>query len=151
MIARMGHGEIQVPEFQRKPGIWNLQRKSRLIESLLLRIPIPVFYFAADESDNWSVVDGLQRTTTIHEFVTGRFALLGLEYLTRYEGRRYDELERPMQRRIEETSLMVNVIQPGTPEEVHIQHLQPHQHRGNAALGARNSTMPFTKGRFSTS
>lgn len=118
MIARMGHDEIRVPEFQRKAGIWNVQRKSRLIESLLLRIPIPVFYFAADEGDNWSVVDGLQRTTTIHDFVRGEFALRGLEYLTKYEGKRYHELERPMQRRIEETSLMVNVIQPGTPEEV---------------------------------
>ena len=118
MIARMGHGEIRVPEFQRKAGIWNVQRKSRLIESLLLRIPIPVFYFAADESDNWSVVDGLQRTTTIHNFVCGEFALRGLEYLTKYEGKRFHELERRMQRRIEETSLMVNVIQPGTPEEV---------------------------------
>lgn len=118
MIVRMGHGEITVPEFQRKAGIWNVRRKSRLIESLLLRIPIPVFYFAADESDNWAVVDGLQRTTTIHDFVIGKFALRGLEYLLKYEGKRYDELARPMQRRIEETSLMVNVIQPGTPEEV---------------------------------
>ena len=118
MIARMKHGEINVPEFQRKAGIWNAQRRSRLIESLLLRIPIPVFYFAADEGDNWSVVDGLQRTTTIRDFVAGRFALRGLEYLTKYEHRHYAELERPLQRRIEETSLVVNVIQPGTPEEV---------------------------------
>ena len=118
MMTRMRHGEITAPEFQRKAGIWNTQRKSRLIESLLLRIPIPVLYFAADESDNWAVVDGLQRTTTIHEFVSGRFALRGLEYLTKYEGKRYEGLERPMQRRIEETSLMVNVIQHGTPEEV---------------------------------
>lgn len=118
MITRIEHGEMSTPEFQRKAGIWNAQRKSRLIESLLLRIPIPVFYFAADEDDRWSVVDGLQRTTTIRDFVAGQFALSGLEYLTKYGGKRYQELPRPMQRRIDETSLMVNVIQPGTPEEV---------------------------------
>lgn len=118
MVARLEWGEINVPEFQRNDGIWDMRRKSRLIESLLLRIPIPVFYFAADESDNWLVVDGLQRTTTIHDFVSGKFPLRGLEYLKRYEGKRYAGLVRPMQRRIEETSLMVNVIQSGTPEEV---------------------------------
>ncbi|MDE0192039.1 MAG: DUF262 domain-containing protein [Gammaproteobacteria bacterium] len=118
MVARMNHGEMHAPEFQRKAGIWTAQRNSRLIESLLLRIPIPVFYFSADEDDNWSLVDGLQRTTAICDFVAGRFALRGLEYLTRYEGQNYSGLPRPMQRRIEETSLMANVIQPGTPEEV---------------------------------
>lgn len=118
MVARMNHGEMHAPEFQRKAGIWTAQRKSCLIESLLLRIPIPVFYFSADEDDNWSLVDGLQRTTAICDFVAGNFALRGLEYLTRYEGHRYSGLPRPMQRRIEETSLMANVIQPGTPEEV---------------------------------
>ena len=118
MITRIDHGEMTTPEFQREAGIWRAQRKSRLIESLLLRIPIPVFYFAADENDNWAVVDGLQRTTTICDFVAGRFALRGLEYLSKYEGKRYHELPRAMQRRIEETSLMVNVIQSGTPEEV---------------------------------
>lgn len=118
MVTRMVHGEIRAPDFQRKAGIWNQQRRSRLIESLLLRIPIPVFYFAADEEDNWSVVDGLQRTTTIFEYVQGKFPLRGLEYLGQHEGMRYGDLPRAMQRRIQETSLTVNVIQPGTPEEV---------------------------------
>ena len=118
MVARMKHGEMRAPEFQRKAGIWRARQKSRLVESLLLRIPIPVFYFSADEDDNWALVDGLQRTTAICDFVAGKFALRGLEYLTRYEGKRYGDLARSMQRRIEETSLMANVIQPGTPEEV---------------------------------
>lgn len=118
MLLRMKHREIVTPEFQRASGIWNQQRQSRLVESLLLRIPIPAFYFAADSEDNWAVVDGLQRTTTIRDFAAGKFPLKGLEYLTIYEGKHYADLPRPMQRRIEETSLMVNVIQHGTPEEV---------------------------------
>ena len=118
MVTRMKHHEIRTPEFQRMAGIWRTQRKSRLIESLLLRIPIPVFYFSADEDDNWSVVDGLQRTTTIHEYVCGRFPLQGLEYLNKFDGKSYQELPRAMQRRIDETQLIANVIQPGTPEEV---------------------------------
>ena len=56
IISRIDHDEIDLsPDFQRMAGIWNDKRKSRLIESLLLRIPIPVFYVAADENDKWSV------------------------------------------------------------------------------------------------
>ena len=54
------HDEIDLePDFQRS-FVWDRKRRCRLIESLLLRIPIPVFYVAADENENWSVVDGVQ-------------------------------------------------------------------------------------------
>lgn len=119
LMSRIQHGEIDLaPDFQRMPGIWHAEGKSRLIESLLLRIPIPVFYVAADEDENWAVVDGLQRLSTIRDYVTGRFPLTRLEYRGELEGRRYDELPRAMQRRISETQFIVNVIEPGTPPEV---------------------------------
>ena len=119
IVARIDHGEIDLaPEFQRMAGIWNDQRKSRLIESLLLRIPIPAFYVAADDSGRWSVVDGVQRTSTIYGYVKGSFRLSRIEYLTKFDRLSYEELPRSMQRRIDETPLVVNVIEPGTPEEV---------------------------------
>ena len=56
LVSRIGYDEIDLaPDFQRLRGIWNSERKSRLIESLLLRIPIPVFYVAANKSDHWAV------------------------------------------------------------------------------------------------
>ncbi len=119
IVARIDHKEIDLaPEFQRTAGIWNEQSKSRLIESLLLRIPIPVFYVAADENETWSVVDGLQRTSTIYDYMKGQFSLSRLEYLDSLNGRSFEDLPRPMQRRIRETQLVINVIEPGTPEEV---------------------------------
>ena len=119
LVSRIGHDEIDLaPDFQRMAGIWNDERKSRLIESLLLRIPIPVFYVAADKDEKWSVVDGLQRTSAIHAYMTGCFRLTKLEYLTKLNNHHYTDLPRPMQRRISETQIVVNVIEPGTPEEV---------------------------------
>lgn len=119
LVSRIRHEEVDLsPDFQRLRGIWNPVDKSRLMESLLLRIPIPVFYVAADEEDNWKVVDGVQRISTMSDFIEGRFALQKLQYLADFEGRRHDELPRPMQRRISETQLTVNVIEPGTPQEV---------------------------------
>ena len=119
LISRIAHGEIDLaPDFQRMSGIWNAKQKSRLIESLLLRIPLPVFYVAADEDDDWLVVDGIQRMTTINDYVTGKFDLGNLEYLTPFNGSKCQDLPRPMQRRIDETQLVINVIEPGTPPKV---------------------------------
>ena len=119
ICTRIDHEEIDLaPEFQRRARIWDKGRKGRLIESILLRIPLPVFYVASDFQNVWSVVDGLQRMTTIHDFVKGDFPLRGLEYLVKFERAKFFELPRNMQRRIEETELVINVIQPEIPEEV---------------------------------
>ncbi len=119
LVSRIEHDEIDLaPDFQRAAGIWKQEQKSRLIESLLLRIPIAVFYVAADEEEKWTVVDGIQRLSTMNDFVTGRFPLSRLEYRADFNGRRHDELPRAMQRRISETQLGVHVIEPGTPSEV---------------------------------
>ena len=119
LVSRVNHGEIDLaPDFQRLAGIWGDAQKSRLIESLLLRIPIPVFYVAADHNETWSVVDGLQRTSTIHDYANDRFPLKALQYLRQFDGCRFSNLPRTMQRRINETQLVVNVIEPGTPKEV---------------------------------
>lgn len=118
LVARIEHEEIDLaPDFQRSL-VWDERRKCRLIESLLLRIPIPVFYVAADEKENWAVVDGIQRISTIYEYLTDRFPLGQLEYLDQLDGQTYSTLPRPMQRRINETQFVVNVIEPGTPEDV---------------------------------
>ena len=120
IMKRIGRDEIDLnPDFQRHSDIWDRKRKSRLIESLLLCIPIPVFYMAADEEDTWQVVDGLQRLDTLKLFILDKkLRLRGLEYLNQFEGFSYDDLPRPMQRRINETQLSCHVIQPGTPPEV---------------------------------
>lgn len=107
-------------EFQREAGLWSLKQKSRLIESLLLRIPLPAFYFDGTNDDKWLVVDGLQRLSVFDEFMGNKptLALQGLEYLQEYEGFTYQMLPRKMQRRIEETQVTAYVIQPGTPPDV---------------------------------
>ena len=119
VVSRVAHGEIDLePEFQRLHGIWDPTRRSRLIESILLRIPLPVFYVAADVADSWAVIDGVQRLSTICDFSNGEFALKNLEYLHGLNGQFHDDLPRGFQRRIGEASLVVHVIQAGTPEEV---------------------------------
>lgn len=106
------------PDFQRLDEAWDDQRRSRLIESLLLKIPIPAFYVSADEKDLWRVVDGVQRISAIRRFVANDFPLRRLEYLRSFQGRRHEELPRSLQRRIGETTFGFHIIEPGTPREV---------------------------------
>ena len=66
------------PDFQRQ-YVWNSRkRKSRLIESLMLRIPIPAFYFFEKNDGSFLVIDGQQRLKTIFDFLDGKFSLYGI-------------------------------------------------------------------------
>ncbi len=120
LVKRLTNHEIDMaPPFQRKDGLWDDSDQSRLIESLMIRIPIPSFYFDARDDDRWVVVDGLQRLTVLKRFLVDKtLALTGLEFLTVYKDKRASDLPRSMLRRIEETQVIVYLIQPGTPEEV---------------------------------
>ncbi|HYS38341.1 MAG TPA: DUF262 domain-containing protein [Pseudonocardiaceae bacterium] len=110
------------PDFQRN-RVWQLRQKSRLIESLLLQIPLPAFYFAETRDGVYRVVDGLQRLSTINSYARGdlaeSFVLKDLEYLTKEaEGKRFNELSPQWRRRIHNTQLVVHVIDPTTPARV---------------------------------
>ena len=118
-------GDINLsPDFQRQFVWTDLGTRSRLIESIMLRIPLPVFYMAQDTAGRLHVVDGLQRLTVINQFLNGELRLRDLEYLTDETGKvfRHPESERCIdqkyRKRILQTQIMVNIIDPQTPSEV---------------------------------
>lgn len=119
LLSRIFHKEIVLhPDFQRNE-VWSDVARSRLIESALIRIPLPALYMDATDEDRWLVIDGLQRLSTFHRFVTEQtFSLSGLEFLSDFENRKYDELPRTFQRRIGETQMDVYLIDKGTPPAV---------------------------------
>jgi hypothetical protein len=120
LIKRLSHKEIDLnPDFQRTSDLWRNELKGRLIESLLIRLPIPAFYFDASNDDLWQVVDGLQRLTTIKRFVLDKtLKLSGLEFLKEYNKKTIDDLPRSLTRRIEEAPVTLYLIKPGTPLNV---------------------------------
>lgn len=110
------------PDFQRNI-VWDSFRKSRLIESILLRIPLPMFYFSQDEEGKLFVVDGLQRLTAIKEFMDNKLVLHDLEYLSEScEGKTYNlennRIEDKYYRWFNMTQLYVNVIDSQSPSKV---------------------------------
>lgn len=120
LIKRLKFEEIDLnTEFQRKEGLWDDKTKSQLIESLMLRIPLPVFYFDGTIDEKWLIIDGLQRLSTFKEFFIDKtLELEGLEYFEDYNGCKCDDLPRTYIRRMEETQLFLYIIQPGTPFNV---------------------------------
>ena len=120
LLSRLEHNEIDLfPDFQRLSNIWNKKNQSRLIESLMLQIPIPAFYFDGTNDEKWIVVDGLQRLTAIRNFVIDQtLELCNLEYLKEHEGKTFEKLPRPLRRAIKEADVVWYLIMPGTPENV---------------------------------
>ena len=125
LVDKMEHGEIRFDTpFQRKSDLWDEEKQSRLIESLLLKLPLPAFYFDETETDEdaevWNVIDGLQRCSVFKHFIVEKtMRLHHLEFLTQqYDGMTFNELPRLMQRRITQTPITMYVIEKGTPDEV---------------------------------
>ena len=93
LMEMIDDGDIDLaPDFQRK-YVWNKWQRAGLIESLLLGIPLPSFYFNEDASGQLQVVDGVQRLTTISRYVGKKEFKLGkVTYLHDLEGQGFDDL-----------------------------------------------------------
>lgn len=136
LVTRLKFDEIDLnTEFQRMGNLWSDEKQCRLIESILLRLPLPAFYFDASDENKWLVVDGLQRLWSLKKFIVNTeikdaeklkqrenrpMELSGLEILTELNDKEvtYDKLSRTMQRRILETPITTYLIQPTTPKNV---------------------------------
>lgn len=115
------------PDFQRST-IWKSPQKSRLVESILLRIPLPAFYFNEMGDGSMQVVDGVQRLSAVYEFARGplpqapkdtsRLLLEGMQYLAGLEDKGYKDLSPILRRRFDNTQIFANIIDPQTPDAV---------------------------------
>ena len=105
---------IMDPDFQRD-FVWDESKQSKLIESVLMRIPLPVFYLAEDEEGRMIVVDGLQRLSTFRRFVNNG-SRLRLGQQPELNGKRFEDLHPRLQNRIEDCNLIMYIIDSGVPE-----------------------------------
>ena len=119
VVDMIREGDIDLaPDFQRQ-YVWKARQRSGLIESLLLGIPLPSFYFNEDDTGRLQVVDGVQRLTTIYQYVTDPAVKLGdVTYLHDLESQGFDDLATLFRRRLSSAQFVAHVIDPQTPYRV---------------------------------
>jgi hypothetical protein len=120
VVKRINAGRYQLdPDFQRD-FVWDLKKQSRLIESCLMRIPLPVLYVAEVKNGAIAVVDGLQRLTTFSNFLNDKFALMldvpEESTLHSLRGAKFSDLPLKLQERIEDTQLTLYILDEAAPE-----------------------------------
>ncbi len=107
------------PDFQRKYK-WDKDgnvRASRFIESCLMRIPLPACYFAENEQSNHSVIDGVQRITTIKNFFNDKFELEGLTIYPELNGKKFSDLGE-LKSELESTTIRCVILRKENPKEL---------------------------------
>ena len=111
------------PDFQRD-FVWPIVKQSKLIESCVMRIPLPVFYVAEAPDGRIIVVDGLQRLTTFVRFLRNQFKLSGLSRNTStnhlLEGRSFSDLPINLQERVLDTQLTMYILDAKAPERARL-------------------------------
>ena len=119
VLRRIERGEfVMDPDFQRD-FIWDSDKQSRLIESVVMRIPLPVFYLAEDDRERLVVVDGLQRLTTFQRFVNNELSLR-LKDRPELKNRSFEDLPPKLQNRVEDCNLILYVIDAKVPERARL-------------------------------
>jgi uncharacterized protein with ParB-like and HNH nuclease domain len=114
LVKRIDRGSIKLdPEYQRRHR-WSQETSSRLIESLILNIPIPVIFLSqdvdvdsevSDATSRYTVIDGQQRLTAMYNFMKNDLTLEGLQTLSDLNGSRYVDLPSFLLRRLEERTV----------------------------------------------
>ena len=109
---------VFAPDYQREELLWNIRYKSRFIESLLLDYPIPLIFLADTNDGKMEIIDGLQRISTLAEFLNDDFELKRLEKLTSLNGSSFEDLPDAEKRRLKSKALRIIILKKTTPNEV---------------------------------
>ena len=119
VVRRIDQGRyVMDPDFQRD-FIWSEDKQSKLIESVIMRIPLPVFYLAEDDEGRVVVVDGLQRLSTFDRFVKDKLKLQ-LPDRSGLHGKSFSDLPAKYQNRVEDCNLIFYVIDSKVPEQARL-------------------------------
>lgn len=107
-------------EYQREENLWSETQQSRLIESVLLGLRLPAFYFEEVNKRQWNIIDGLQRCCALRNFcVDNTLTLSDLEFLSNeFNGKRYKDFDFPTKRDVRMLPITVNILAKGVPDMV---------------------------------
>lgn len=111
------YGAIYVPEYQRD-FTWDKVRQSRLIESILLGLPIPLIFVAENKNGTWEIVDGSQRIRTLNAFLSNELELKGLQKLQKLNSFSFNDLPRSRRNKFVNVPIRMIVLSENATDEV---------------------------------
>ena len=107
---RVDRGSIQLqPDYQRN-YVRKQNQASKLIESIFLWIPLPVVYFAEEDNNKYSIIDGQQRITSVVDYMKNLYFLNWLEELSEFNWKKFKDLSEDYQLMLENASLSVIIL-----------------------------------------
>lgn len=109
---------VFAPDYQREELLWNINYKSRFIESLVLDYPIPLIFLGDTNDGQMEIIDGLQRISTLAEFLNDDFELKNLKKVTTLNGCSFEDLPNAEKRRLKSKALRIIILKKTTPNEV---------------------------------
>lgn len=118
LAEKLRLNEIEVHPNNFVDYYWGIDRMSRLIEAILLRVPLPVFYFDVSNTSKWISIDGLQRLVTIKTFMENGFSLQNMEILTHLNGVSYFNLDNNYKRILYDTQIITYQVEAQTPPQL---------------------------------
>lgn len=105
------------PEFQRLQ-VWDNRKSSRLIESVLLEVPIPVIYLSEESDNKYSVLDGQQRLNAFIKFLENNLKLSGLRILAELNGKRFQDIPKNLQDKFENATIRIIEIRKESQSDI---------------------------------
>ena len=117
LLNKKTYNYIYIPEYQRD-FTWDENRQSKLIESIILGLPIPFIFVAENKNSSWEIVDGSQRIRTIYQFINNKLVLKNLEAIKSLNGYKFSELDLSRQGKILNTALRIIVLSEETTDDI---------------------------------
>jgi Protein of unknown function DUF262 len=110
LVSQIENGDLKLAPVYQRQYVWDNKKASKLVESLLINVPIPVCYLAEEEDGSRSTIDGQQRLRSLARFLDNQFPLQGLEVLSELNGKRFHELSQREQRLVRKRTIRCIVI-----------------------------------------
>lgn len=111
-------GDLILQPFYQRKHVWKNPKKTKLIESVLRKIPIPSLYFAETIDGKWEVVDGQQRLRAFFDYLNGEYQLSQMPVLDHLKGKKFKNLDPIFQRKLEDYQLHVFLIKKDSHPDI---------------------------------
>lgn len=118
LVQKFREDEFYIPDEYQRQFIWDEDKKSLFIESVLLGLPIPLMFFSDTEDGRCEIIDGAQRTQSLEAFMSNDIELTNLKKLDSLLGFKYDDIPEYFKKKFDKTNIRVVVLSDETTLDI---------------------------------